>query len=241
LLGRRCGRLWSYRAVRKNKRVRTPGHELFPSHAWRQPLLQPTNNYRCPSAKQPSPITMSTDHYPAETERTLDATSTASVGCVECRTRRLHCETDAANPRQACGSCIRNGYICSNLTSTATAPRPPRPTAQNRVQKAKDRAPKRVACDWCRRQKVRCSGESPCSACAIRDQSCVYPSVNNGQPNLDSPATQASRSQYDTPIHGHPHGSSSLNLQPAQIHQAPASMPRLHVPRLVPDTIKHDY
>jgi hypothetical protein len=230
--------------MRKNQRVRTPGHELFPSHAWRQPLLQPTDNYCCPSAKQPSPITMSTDHYPAETERTLDATSTASVGCVECRTRRLHCETDAANPRQACGSCVRNGYICSNLTSTATAPRPPRSTPQNRVQKAKDRAPKRVACDWCRRQKVRCSGESPCSACAIRDQSCVYPSVNNGQPNLDNPATQASRSslpQYGAPVHGHTDGSSSLNLQPAQIYQAPASVPRLHVPRIVPDTIKHDY
>jgi hypothetical protein len=184
---------------------------------------------------------MSTDNHPAETERTLDVTSTPSVGCVECRTRRLYCETDAANPRQACGSCVRNGYICSNLTSTATAPRAPRSTPQNRVQKAKDRAPKRVACDWCRRQKVRCSGETPCSACAIRDQSCVYPSVNVQQPNNDSLAAHGSRPGYGAPGHGQSSSSSSSNLHPGQVYQAPASMPRLHVPRIVPDTIRRDY
>jgi hypothetical protein len=184
---------------------------------------------------------MATDYYPAETERTLDATSTPSVGCVECRTRRLHCETDDANPRQACGSCVRNGYICSNLTSTATAPRAPRSTPQNRVQKAKDRAPKRVACDWCRRQKVRCSGETPCSACAIRDQSCVYPSVIIQQPNNDSPAAHRSRSGYGDPGHGQSSSSSSSNLHPGQVYQAPASMPRLRVPRIVPDTTRRDY
>jgi hypothetical protein len=226
---------------RRDKRSKTPGHELFLSHAWRQPLLQPTNNHCHSSAKQPSPITMSTEYHPAETEKTLDATFTSPVGCVECRTRRLHCETDSANPRQACGSCVRNGYICSNLTSTATAPRLPRSTPQNRVQKAKDRAPKRVACDWCRRQKVRCSGETPCSACAIRDQSCVHPSVNIQQPNNDGPATHGSRSGYGDSGHGQSSSSSSFHLHPGQVYQPPAPIPRLHVPRIVPDTIRRDY
>jgi hypothetical protein len=36
-------------------------------------------------------------------------------------------------------------------------------------------------------------------------------------------------------------GSPSSNLQPGQIYQAPASLPRLHGPRIVPDTIKRDY
>ncbi|KAH0361047.1 hypothetical protein KCU65_g8969, partial [Aureobasidium melanogenum] len=180
---------------------------------------------------------MSTDQHPAESGRTLDATSTASVGCVECRTRRLHCETDAANPRQACGSCVRNGYICSNITSTATAPRP-RATPRNRVQKAKDRAPKRVACDWCRRQKVRCSGETPCSACAIRDQSCVYPrrQLDDGSHNW-----QTGLPRYDVPGHNQLDGSPSSNLQPGQIYQAPAPMARQPVPNLVSEAIKRDY
>lgn len=181
---------------------------------------------------------MSTDHGPAGSERTLDVTPAPSAGCVECRTRRLHCETDAANPRQACGSCVRNGYICSNLTSTATAPQSTRSTPRNRVQKAKDRAHKRIACDWCRRQKVRCSGETPCSACAIRDQACVYPHVNRRQPNDGTPAAHGWQSGPD---HGPSNTSTSLNLQPGQIYQAPAPMPRLHVPIIVPDTIKRDY
>ena len=186
---------------------------------------------------------MSTDQHPAESERTLDATSTASLGCVECRTRRLHCETDAANPRQACGSCVRNGYICSNITSTATAPRPPRSKPRYRVQKAKDRAPKRVACDWCRRQKVRCSGETPCSACAIRDQSCVYPAAHRQHSTDGSPAAQnwEGLPRYDVPGYDQPNGSPSSNLQPGQIYQAPAPVARQPVSRLVSNTIKHDY
>ncbi|KAG9564085.1 hypothetical protein KCU71_g4116, partial [Aureobasidium melanogenum] len=180
---------------------------------------------------------MSTEQHPAESGKTLDATSTASVGCVECRTRRLHCETDAANPRQPCGSCVRNGYICSNVTSTVTAPRP-RATPRNRVQKAKDRAPKRVACDWCRRQKVRCSGETPCSACAVRHQSCVYPrrQLHDGSHNW---GTELPR--YDVPGHDQLDGSPSSNLQPGQIYQAPAPMARQPVHNLVSEAIKHDY
>lgn len=181
---------------------------------------------------------MSTDHSPAGTERTLNATSAPFAGCVECRTRRLHCETDSANPRQACGSCVRNGYICSHLTSSATAPQSTRSTPQNRVQKAKDRAPKRIACDWCRRQKVRCSGESPCSACAIRDQACVYPHVNRRQAIEGTSATNIWRSSTG---HGRPDASPSAVLQPGRIYQAPTPMPRLHVPRIVPDTVKRDY
>lgn len=186
---------------------------------------------------------MPTDQHPAEPGRTLDATSTASVGCVECRTRRLHCETDAENPRQACGSCVRNGSICSNVTSTATAPRPPRATPRTRVQKAKDRAPKRVACDWCRRQKVRCSGETPCSACAIRDQTCVYATSHRKQFSGDSPSTHwdTGLPRYDVPGHDELDGSPSSSLQPGQIYQAPAPMARQPVSRLVSESIKHDY
>lgn len=181
---------------------------------------------------------MSADHGSGGTETTLDVTSTSSAGCVECRTRRLYCETDAANPRQACGSCVRNGYICSNVTSIAAVPQSTRLQPQNRVQKAKDRAPKRIACDWCRRQKVRCSGDSPCSACAIRDQACVYPAGSRRQPNDESAAAHGWQSG---PAHGHQNGSPSTNLQPGQIYQVPAPLPRLHVARLVPDIVKRDY
>lgn len=212
---------------------------VFPSHTLGASLAsRPLIINAVLLAKQPSPVIMSTDHGPAATGNTLDATSTPPVGCVECRTRRLHCETDPTNPRQACGSCVRNGYICSNSASATTAPKLIRSTPQNRVQKAKGRAPKRVACDWCRRQKVRCSGESPCSACAIRDQACVYPHINRRQPDEETPATNNWQSGTS---HGRPDASPSAVLQPGHIYQAPTTMPRLHVPRMVPDAIKRDY
>ncbi|KAI4851160.1 hypothetical protein E4T44_02305, partial [Aureobasidium sp. EXF-8845] len=78
-------------------------------------------------------------------------------------------------------------------------------------------------------------------ACAIRDQSCVYPSVNIQQPNNESPAAHGSRSGYVASSHGQSSSSSSLNLHPGQVHQHPASMPRLQVPRIVSDTIRRDY
>ncbi|KAL2026196.1 hypothetical protein VTO58DRAFT_103380 [Aureobasidium pullulans] len=188
---------------------------------------------------------MSTEQHPEATERTLDATHADAVGCVECRTRRLHCETDAANPRQACGSCVRNGYICSNLTSTATTPRRPRSAPRNRVQKNKERVSTRTACHWCRRQKVRCSGGTPCGACSIRDQPCVYPAVNKGPLDDDSPATrddwEAGLPRYDVPGHDKQHGSPSSNLQPDQIYQAPAPMARPYARRPVKQNINQDY
>lgn len=203
--------------------------ELFrsPTLGRRSPISSPSlhgRQYLC-SAKQPSP-TMSTDQNPpAETERTLDTpnfTSQAPVGCVECRTRRLHCETDPANPRQACGSCERNGYVCSNLTSKASAARPLRAAPRNRVEKRRIT----TACQWCRRQKIRCSGDLPCSACSIRKQSCVYPLATNRQAAQgESPATQGhwnSLPRYDVPGQDQMDISPSSNIRPGQIYQAPA-------------------
>ncbi|KAI5247568.1 hypothetical protein E4T43_01987 [Aureobasidium subglaciale] len=185
---------------------------------------------------------MSTDKRPAESEQTLNATPTTAVGCVECRTRRLYCETDAADPRQACGSCVRNGYICSNLTSTVATPRP-RATPRNRVQKVK--AVTRVACNWCRRQKVRCSDGTPCGACAIRDQPCIYPAVNRKLPNDGSSATsgdwEAGLPRYDLPGHDQMNASPTSSLQPGQIYHAPAPLPRQHARKTVSQTIKQNF
>ncbi|KAI5206798.1 hypothetical protein E4T39_02337 [Aureobasidium subglaciale] len=185
---------------------------------------------------------MSTDQRPAESEQTLNATPTTSVGCVECRARQLTCETDATKTRQACGSCARNGYICSNLTSTAAAPRL-RATPRNRVRKTY--AATRVACSWCRRQKVRCSGGTPCGACAIRDQSCIYPAVNRKQPNEESLATrgdwEASLPRYDVPGHDQMDASPSSSLQHGQIYQALTPLPRQHARKSVAETVKQNF
>jgi hypothetical protein len=154
---------------------------------------------RHPFAKQPSPVMSTEQHHPAasgETPNTITAT-TVTTGCVECRTRRLYCETNVANPREACASCVRTGYICSNLTAvthaTAKKPRLPR---NFRVQKDKIRI--NTACNWCRRQKIRCSGDKPCGACAIRDQSCIYPLAQRPSADANSSVDLASLSPATT-------------------------------------------
>lgn len=173
---------------------------------------------------------MSTEQGPGATEQTLNAfnlTPRPPIGCVECRTRGLQCDSDPETLRQACSSCVRNGYICSRLMAGVNATRPARTTPRKGVEKRRIQ----TACNWCRKQKIRCSGDTPCGACIIRNQHCVYTAVHrqhtgDGDDSILQNDWNSGLPRYDVPGQDVMDVTPSTNLQPDQIYQAPAPIIR---------------
>jgi hypothetical protein len=75
-----------------------------------------------------------------------------------------------------CGNCERLGFSCS--FALAASPEQGDDAAQASSPEARpERRRVSKACDGCREQKVRCSGDTPqCTACKRRQLDCHYPS-----------------------------------------------------------------
>lgn len=115
----------------------------------------------------------------------------AKETCRQCRFRKVRC--DGKHNEKGCGDCERLKFDCSFVTtagpqnvpaiqtttstyadsrSAANAP-PPNPTTVE-AGRVVERRRTSKACAYCRQQKVRCSGGTPCLACKKRGASCIY-------------------------------------------------------------------
>lgn len=91
--------------------------------------------------------------------------------CKQCRYRKVRCD----GREGICGNCERLGFACS--LSLAASPEHADDGAQGSSPEARpERRRVSKACDGCREQKVRCSGDTPqCTACKRRQLDCHYP------------------------------------------------------------------
>ncbi|KAK0566392.1 hypothetical protein OC861_003258 [Tilletia horrida] len=65
---------------------------------------------------------------------------------------------------------IRNNSTSSQGSNSNAPPAPASSTSSS----AASRTPRRASCEFCRRRKIRCNGEEPCSACVQRKLVCVF-------------------------------------------------------------------
>ncbi|KAB5575402.1 hypothetical protein GE09DRAFT_1091872 [Coniochaeta sp. 2T2.1] len=95
--------------------------------------------------------------------------------CKQCRFRKVRCDGRA----DVCGNCERLSFACSfsqAATPEQASDDPQSPSSAALARPERRRASK--ACDGCRDQKVRCSGDTPqCLACKRRRVECNYPSA----------------------------------------------------------------
>lgn len=97
--------------------------------------------------------------------------------CRQCRFRKVRC--DGRHGEKGCGDCERLKFDCS-FTAGPTTPTAaadsvsslPSPTTESGRVVERRRTSK--ACTYCRLQKIRCTGGTPCLSCKKKSVSCVY-------------------------------------------------------------------
>lgn len=162
--------------------------------------------------------------------------------CKQCRYRKVRCDGRA----DICGNCERLSFACSfshAATPEQASDDPKSPGSAALARPERRRASK--ACDGCREQKVRCSGDTPqCLACKRRRVDCRYPptsrkSVRAKAPkgaqvddaeNSRSPAA-SSPAQLATPVSPQP----STGENEPQASRRTSVSERMTVPEPEPD------
>ncbi|KAM0420338.1 hypothetical protein ACHAPT_011880 [Fusarium lateritium] len=110
--------------------------------------------------------------------------------CCRCRRLKVRCN----QTRPVCERCASVGEVCEYTETTAQSWQRPRPlqtsrqTPQNGQKRTRDRAI--LSCLRCRKHKVRCDRQSPCSRCVKIGKAgeCIIPGKDTPTKSLETPA-----------------------------------------------------